>query len=66
MGIMTVKHCVGRVWKVFVTEGVTLYLMVGVRLSIWGDCVGDCVTHSHMWEHKTAVSLDSEDLDSSL
>lgn len=63
MGIMTV----GRVGKVFVIEGVTSCLVVGVRLYEFGEiCVGDCVTHSHVWEYKTAVSLDSKDPDSSL
>lgn len=32
-------------------------LVVGVRLCstvwIWGDCVVGCVTHNHIWEHKT-------------
>ena len=51
----------------FVIEGVTLCLVVGVRLYEFGEiCVGDCVTHSHVWEYKTAVSLDSKDPDSSL
>ena len=39
------------------TEGVTLCLVVGVRLSstvcIWGGCVGHCVTRNLIWEHKT-------------
>ena len=71
MGTVTVEPSVGRGGRVFVTESVTLCLVVGVRLCstvwIWGDFVGDCVTHNHMGaQDKTALPLDSKGLDSSL